>query len=254
MRDIKLENVADACLYAAKIVMETGSRARVIAQTASHAAACLGAECVGIRIGYASISITLRHQDKLFSHMITIGKHKVNYRLNEAVRSLVRDMNTNSSIEDFRESLISLEKSTPSYSPFFIAFSVGLACAGFARLLGADWQSFLPVFIGSGLGQMLHALLLRRGLNSCVATSFSAFFMALVGGLGAQLAASTTVNLAIISSILLLVPGVPAINAQMDIIDGHPTLGSARAVSVIMVMAFATTGVWLASTIIGAHL
>jgi uncharacterized membrane protein YjjP (DUF1212 family) len=43
-----------------------------------------------------------------------------------------------------------------------------------------------------------------------------------------------------------LVPGVAATNAQADVMDGYPTLGSARAVSVIMTMAFVATGLWLA--------
>jgi uncharacterized membrane protein YjjP (DUF1212 family) len=67
------------------------------------------------------------------------------------------------------------------------------------------------------------------------------------------LAGSATINLAMMASMLLLVPGVPATNAQTDIIDGFPTMGSARAVSVIMVMVFATTGVWLAEILLGVQ-
>ena len=55
------------------------------------------------------------------------------------------------------------------------------------------------------------------------------------------------------ASILLLVPGVPATNAQMDIMDGYPSMGSARAVTVLMVMVFATVGVGLAEVVLGMH-
>ena len=55
------------------------------------------------------------------------------------------------------------------------------------------------------------------------------------------------------ASILLLVPGVPATNAQLDIMDGYPSMGSARAVTVVMVMVFATVGVWLAEFALGMH-
>jgi uncharacterized membrane protein YjjP (DUF1212 family) len=47
------------------------------------------------------------------------------------------------------------------------------------------------------------------------------------------------------------VPGVPATNAQADIMDGYPTMGSAQAVSVIMVMVFAATGVLFAQALLG---
>jgi uncharacterized membrane protein YjjP (DUF1212 family) len=53
--------------------------------------------------------------------------------------------------------------------------------------------------------------------------------------------------------VLLLVPGVPALNAQSDIMEGHPTLGSARAVSVIMLLMFIAIGVLIAQTTLGVR-
>ncbi len=54
-----------------------------------------------------------------------------------------------------------------------------------------------------------------------------------------------------IASTLLLAPGVPATNAQTDIVEGFPTVGSARAVSVAMIMVFATIGIWGAEAVLG---
>jgi len=53
-----------------------------------------------------------------------------------------------------------------------------------------------------------------------------------------------------VAAILLLVPGVPSINAQTDIMDGHPTLGSARAVTVLLSLVFVTTGLWVAQFLV----
>ena len=47
-----------------------------------------------------------------------------------------------------------------------------------------------------------------------------------------------------IASILLLVPGVPSVNALSDILDGHPTLGSARAVTVAVILIFVAAGLF----------
>jgi uncharacterized membrane protein YjjP (DUF1212 family) len=73
-----------------------------------------------------------------------------------------------------------------------------------------------------------------------------AFLAGSIGGWGARLAGSGSVDTAMMASVLLLVPGFPATNAQTDIMDGYPTVGSARAVWVAMVMVFASTGLWLA--------
>ena len=69
--------------------------------------------------------------------------------------------------------------------------------------------------------------------------------------MGSILLKSDTVNLAMMASILLLVPGVPSTNAQTDIMDGFPTMGSARAVWVLMIMVFASVGVWFAEALLG---
>jgi uncharacterized membrane protein YjjP (DUF1212 family) len=53
------------------------------------------------------------------------------------------------------------------------------------------------------------------------------------------------------AAVLLLVPGVPSLNAQYDILNGRPTLGSARAVWVAVILIFITIGVWLGQMALG---
>ena len=91
----------------------------------------------------------------------------------------------------------------------------------------------------------------RTDINFYVGAAIVGALTASLGGLGAQLAGSATVELAMVASTLLLVPGVAATNAQADIMDGYPTMGSARAVSLIMTMAFVTIGLWLAQFLVG---
>ncbi len=55
-----------------------------------------------------------------------------------------------------------------------------------------------------------------------------------------------------IASILLLVPGVPSVNAQNDILEGHPTLGSARAVTVAVILIFVAAGLWFGQVLLVA--
>jgi uncharacterized membrane protein YjjB (DUF3815 family) len=44
---------------------------------------------------------------------------------------------------------------------------------------------------------------------------------------------------------------VPSINAQNDILEGRPTMGSARAVSVLVTLVFLTAGLWLGQMLLG---
>lgn len=250
----QLEKIAMSALRMARVLVECGARVRVVHQGASLVARGLGVEPVGLRTGYASQEITVRSGTNTITRMMTIGPHGVNHRLDHAMRALaVRVSKGGMTVDAFEAEMDRLVKSTPRHPLWLVALAVGMACAAFGRLLGIDWLAFGPVFVGGGLGQALRMYLHRRGTNTYVLAAVIAFTAAGIGGAAAHLVGSTTVNLAMMASILLLVPGVPATNAQTDIMDGYPSMGSARAVSVLMVMVFATCGVWLAEALLGVR-
>jgi uncharacterized membrane protein YjjP (DUF1212 family) len=250
-----LERIALVALEAARVLLESGSRAKVVHQCGRRVVEGLGAEYLGSRTGYASLALTVASGELTRTRMIAVPHHGVNHRLDHAVRRLaVRIERDHLSIADVETELARIKTETPRHAPWFVALAVGLACAAFGRLLGMDWASFAPVFAAGALGQYGRHLLLKRGLNVFVNAAFIAFAASLIGGIGARLLGSQTVPLAMMASILLLVPGVPATNAQADIMDGYPTMGSARAVTVLMIMVFATAGIWAAQSLLGVRL
>lgn len=250
----QLEKIAMTALRMARVLVECGAPVRVVHQGATLVARGLGVEPIGLRTGYASQEITVRSGANTITRMMTIGPHGVNHRLDHAMRALaLRASKGGMTVEEVEAEMDRLAKTTPRHPLWLVALAVGLACAAFGRLLGIDWLAVGPVFLGGGLGQALRMFWLRRGVNAYVVAAAIAFAAAGIAGAGARLAGSTTLNLAMMASILLIVPGIPATNAQTDIMDGYPSMGSARAVSVLMVMIFATTGVWLAEALLGVR-
>jgi uncharacterized membrane protein YjjP (DUF1212 family) len=186
--------------------------------------------------------------------MMEVGPHGVDCRLIHAVRTLARriqhgDLTRAEALAEVTR----LKQNTPHHPPLLVAFAVGIACAAFGSLLGLDWAAFIPVFTAGAIGQSIRHALLRRDTNVFIVTAGVAFLASSLGELGAKLAGSTTVSLAMIASCLLLVPGVPALNAQSDIMEGHPTLGTARAVSVLMLLMFIAVGVMLARAVLAVR-
>ncbi|MFD2173227.1 threonine/serine exporter family protein [Rhodobacter lacus] len=252
VRHRELERYANAALKAGRIMMESGASVSVVHRGISMIATGFGAETVGLRSGYASIAMTLRAEETTITRMLHLGRLGVNHRLDLAVRELcARAEGGGMSVEQVEAELARLVRETPRHAPWFTSVAVGIACASFGRLLGIDWLSFGPVLLGGTLGQYLRHHLLHRGVNIFLVAGAIAFFAATLGGLGSLALQSTTVHLAMMASILLLVPGVPATNAQADIMDGYPTMGSARAVWVLMIMVFAAVGVWFAEALLG---
>ena len=252
MRHRVLERVALVALKAARILLESGARVKVVHEGAALVARGLGADIIGMRAGYASLEITVSHGGNTITRMTTVGAHGVNHRLDHAARALCLKVSKGGmEIAAVEAAIDDLPRTVPRYGAATTALAVGLACAAFARLLGVDWAAFLPVFVAGTAGQYTRHLLRQRGINAYVIAAVIAFFAAALAGAGAKLAGSGTVPLAMIAATLLLVPGVPATNAQTDIMDGYPSMGSARAVAVLMVMIFVTVGVWIAEVMLG---
>ncbi|MBB1091650.1 threonine/serine exporter family protein [Rhodopseudomonas palustris] len=246
-----LDRIAHVTLRAGAILAQSGASVRVVHEGARMIAGGLGVEVLGIRSGYASFEITLARGERTTTRMMQIGPHGVNHRLDFAVRNLLlRASHGGMTPEQIESELDRLQLDTPRHPPWLVAIATGAACAAFGRLLGADWLSFVPMLAAASIGQGVRHWLLGHRTNVFVVAAIVGCVAATLGGLGARLAGSGTVELAMMASILLLVPGVPSTNAQTDVLDGYPTMGSARAVWVIMIMVFAVTGLWLAEFVL----
>jgi len=242
-------------LDAGRMLMEAGASAKRTEQIVMKFATGLGAERVELRIGYASQAITIGIGATGITRMRKVGALGVNQRLDLALWALAEQVAQRKlSLIETRTELTRLATGHQRHPAWLVALAVGLACAAFGRLLKADWLATGPVFLASGIGQLIRRELILRRVNHFFCATVVAFLGALLGGLGARWLGSETVMTAMLASILLLVPGVPAVNAQMDILEGYPTLGSARAVTVVMALVFIAAGLWLAQVLLNpAH-
>jgi uncharacterized membrane protein YjjP (DUF1212 family) len=248
-----LEKTADTAIAFGRVLMECGASVKVIEEGARLVARGLGARPIGLRTGYASLTLTVSGGGHRVTRMRPVGRHGVNHRLDRAVRQLALDVaEQGGNHGEVRARLDALVAQTPRYPPLVVALGTGAACAAFGQLLGMDWAATPPVLAAGAVGQAVRHRLLLRGVNVFVMAAIVAFLAATFGGLGALFLGSADVTLAAVAATLLLVPGFPATNAQTDIMDGFPTVGSARAVWVAMLMVFTACGIWGAETLIRA--
>jgi uncharacterized membrane protein YjjP (DUF1212 family) len=247
-----LESMAMLSMEFGRLLMECGASARIVDEVVCTVAKGLGAERVDLRIGYASLAITVGIGNEGITRMRTVGPVGVNQRLDHSVRRLAIAVGRGEMTATAGQiKLSSLSQAPQCYGGWLVDISVGVACASFGRLLGIDWAALGPVFIASAMGQWLRQKLAARQINVFIGATLLAVVASAVSGLGARFLGSLTVDTAMIASVLFLVPGVPALNAQNDILEGHPTLGSARAVWVVVNLVFLTLGVWLGQTLTG---
>ncbi|WP_244464734.1 threonine/serine exporter family protein [Martelella endophytica] len=254
-RQRRLEEVALVALEAGKVLMETGAKSAVVREGIEKIAKGLGVRSVDIRVGFASISTTVGDGFCTSTHMVGVGHHGVNMRINHRVREICAEVARGGwAPDDVRLALFRAKTETPKHHRALNVFAAGLACAAFGRLLGADAPAFVTTLIASMAGQYVRLHLLERHFNPFVVTATVAFVAAVLSGIGAVFAGSTMVATSMSAAVLMLVPGVPSMNAQTDIMEGYPTLGSARFVSVAMILVFITVGVGAAHIVFGGSM
>lgn len=247
-----IEDIAMVSMEFGKLLMECGAASAIVDEYVTRVATALGAESVDLRIGYASLAITVRVGGSGMARMRRVGAIGVNQRLDQAVRQCARRVESGElNLATAAGELKRVVRETPRHPGWFIDIAVGLACASFGRLLGVDWPAFGFVFAAATIGQFIRRKLIARQVNVFIAATLISFVASVLSGIGSRLAGSATVDTAMTAAVLLLVPGVPSLNAQYDILNGRPTLGSARAVWVAVILIFLTIGVWLGQMALG---
>jgi uncharacterized membrane protein YjjP (DUF1212 family) len=238
-----LPDVAHLSISIARELLECGASATLIHEEASAAARAFGCDSVEIYCQHAAIIVTLQRHHFFSVQMGKVGEHGVNFRRLEAVRRIVRRIQRSElDCAAAQVALDNIHRTTPSYPAWVVCLCTGLACSAFGRLLGMDWVSFFPVLIGSAIGQWIRRALSTRKQNVFIICGLVSFVSAFLAGLGARLLGGSHPEITTAAAVLLLVPGVPVLNTQTDVIEGKPNLAAARGLRVFYLLLFMTLG------------
>lgn len=109
----------------------------------------------------------------------------------------------------------------PKINRWLVLLLVGFANASFCRLFGGDALAMLVVFIATCVGYCLKIKLLEWKWDTRIVTIASAYCSTIIGCMCYVYELGHTPELAVGTSVLYLVPGIPFINSITDLIYGH---------------------------------
>ena len=131
-------------------------------------------------------------------------------------------------LSEAQKELDDVEDRSPVYSRWLIVIALGLTAASLARLFGGDWPTFWVSWLAGSLGMWLRQMLGRRGFNLFFIPFAAALLSGVIGGAAVLLGVSATPALCLVAPGMIIVPGVPLVNALQDMIKNHMTVGLAR--------------------------
>jgi len=106
-------------------------------------------------------------------------------------------------------------------NPWIVMCVVGLANASFCRLFDGDIQAMTIVAFATMVGYSLKIILISQHVDLKFTFLACAFVSATIGSAAYIFGIGSTADVALGTSVLYLIPGIPYINSVSDLLDGH---------------------------------
>ncbi len=156
-----------------------------------------------------------------------------------------QSFDSNISLEEIKEKYKEIVSNAHSSNSVVLLF-VSIANAALCQLFGGDYYSMLIVFLSTLVGFSVRIFLLKKKVDvrvMMITVSFITAFISYI--LGTFIISTATLDVAISTSILFLIPGVHIINSVTDILDGHVLTGVARTLSSIILIVCIALGLYM---------
>jgi len=250
-----LADIVDMALTAGELLMKNGAESQRVEETVRLLGTGLGCDWGSVLVSYNTIMVTHASGNEFRTKIRRVENIGVNMRVIEDISHVAHRVEAGKlDRASVRAKLEQIRAVPRGYNRWVTALAVGSACAAFSRLLGGDWPVFGVALLASGVAVIVRGELAKRGLNALLVVLMTAFAAGGLVGLVSRFQFSPRPELALVASVLFLVPGVPGINAVEDLIKGHIVVGLARAANSMLIVLAIVLGLILAVQLTGVRI
>lgn len=247
MEKTQLRGIASFLARYATTLLAVNVHTSRVARNAKRLGEALG---VDVRMTSLIRTITLTVTDPASGRSMTEVAEVVskanNFRLNSELSALswraLDDRYPQERLEAEFDRIVQ-RASKPSFRLQWGLISFSNSC--FCLIFGGDILAVLMVFLATAGGfRLRHYLTQRHHLNHYIGTAAAAFTSASIAALSLWLPDANS-NIAVATSVLYLIPGVPLINGTIDILEGHTISGTSRLIGALLIVISISTGLAL---------
>ncbi|MEM8531750.1 MAG: threonine/serine exporter family protein [Chloroflexota bacterium] len=242
----ELRDVLTVSLRAGHLMLESGANTLRVEQTIHQLGTALGAEWLEIYVTPGAIIATDVSYGEHRTRVQRVTKHSIDLsRMAAIVEMTRRTVAGELGYAEVRDRLERIAQRPRFYNRWLTALAVGLGCASFAALFGGGPYEVLIAGIASGLAQLLRSVLLHTSISLLLVTVLVAITASGTALSLASLFAFVAPELAILASVLLLVPGALLVSSVADLFRGDILAGMARGASAVLILTAIGIGLWI---------
>jgi uncharacterized membrane protein YjjP (DUF1212 family) len=241
--------ITHLCVQTGLYLMQHGAESALVENVTRRIGIAFGARSVEVAIMASAITVTTLCEGKSMTTVRRNEDRGINMHMITEVQRALLDVEAGVlDMAGYRKRLLSL---TPIRYPRSVqVVGIGLSCACFGMLAGADLHSSLLIFVASACAMWVRLMIASLHFNPLVnffAAAFVGTSVAIQGILH-----QTDLHLeglapkvVMASSMLLFVPGFPLINGVSDMVKGYINTGLARLMLALLLAAATCAGIML---------
>lgn len=261
-KEIDLDRLIDFLLDYASFQTSIGVQTSRIVRNSMRVAESFDCN-ITVMMFQRNVSISLikydNNEKKTRKHITGITHHKaapINFRLNAETNALsYYAEKEHPDIETLEQKLKEL-KSLKPLNRWAMLVLISIANAAFCKIFGGDFIAFFFVFCATMLGYFARQEMQRRHAYAYATVLFSSFISSFTISILLKLPfiSTSTPDIALSTSILYLVPGVPFINSVVDFFDGYMLNGWSRLLNALIIILSMTIGITLTLVFMDSNL
>ncbi|CAM2769392.1 Threonine/serine exporter-like N-terminal domain-containing protein [Vibrio neptunius] len=246
----KQRSVSRLIAQAGQMLLAHGAESTLVGDVTRRIGLASGMDEVEVSLSASSLVVTTVYQE----HCITTARRSPDRGINMRVITQVQRIciMLERGIIDHTLAQHKLDQINPErYNRWLVAIMIGLSCAAFSRLAGGDWVVFAMTFIASSIGMIVRQEIGHRHFNPLMNFAATAFVTTVVSAQAVIYGLGNSPFLVMASSVLMLVPGFPLINAVADMLKGYINMGIARFVMASLLTLATCLGIVAAMSLVG---
>ena len=225
----ELTDIIDLCLWSGQMLLQYGANSFRVEESVHRFGTGLGCDWLDTIVRTESITVTASSGGEFRTKTRRVVGLGVNMARMTAINTLSREIERGE-IDRFeaRQQLEQINAAAGNYNRWVIVIMVGVACGAFSQLFGGDWRIFLITTLAASVAMFVRQEMHKRQFNPFIITTVCAAVAGLIASTSALTHFGTAPEAAMTASVLLLVPGVPLINATHDFLRGYMSNGITR--------------------------
>lgn len=251
--DLRQRKCALLLLDIAVLLMSSGAHTERVNRNLTRLARAMGYE-QEILCSLSGITLTLSDNQNTgaqFTAFHRVPTHGVHLAIVSGISRLSwRASRTRMTIAEIRLEVERLKK-LPHYPKPLVVTMIALAGMAFCKLAGGGLPEMILAALATGFGFLTRSQLIASGFNLPLSICAAALVASGITGAGRVLEVGLHPEIAVATSVLFLIPGVPWINAVIDLLQGHIVTGQGRAMQGTVITFAIALGIILSSALLG---